>query len=132
MSGGLCPGDYVRDEGLCPSTFATTRLDTEDTYENTYYYIIHFTKYSFLVFLATYSRTVSSNESFLAMSFSIDNMHKEFKRSSVMVARDLFFIKDSFEKFLSASQLVIGIVKYSLSAVVKLGNTSIRCCSQIS
>ena len=72
---------------------------------------IHITSYIlqntlFLVFLATYSRTVSSNESFLAMSFSTDNMHKEFKRSSVMVARNLFFIKDSFEKFLSASQLV--------------------------
>ena len=54
-------------------------------------------------------------ESFLPMSFSKDNMHKEFKHSSVMVDQNLFFIKDSFEKFLSASQLVIGIVKYSWS-----------------
>ena len=82
----------IMSMGLCPSTLAAIRLHTEDTFENTFYYIIHFTKYSFLVFLATYSRTVSSNESFLAMSFSIDNMHKEFRRSSVMVARKLFFI----------------------------------------
>ena len=52
--------------------------------------------------------------------------------SSVLVDQNLFFIKDSFEKFLSASQLMIGIVKYSLSTVVILGSTSIRFCSQIS
>ena len=66
------------------------------------------------------------------MSFSRHKMHKEFKHSSVMVDQNLFFIKDSFEKFLSASQLMIGIVKYSFSTVVILGNTSIRHCSQIS
>jgi hypothetical protein len=41
------------------------------------------------------------------------------------------FIKEIFEKFLSSSQLMMGIVKYSLIGVVILGNTSIRSCSLI-
>lgn len=85
----------------------------------------------FLFFLGTYSRTILSLESFLGMSFSADNMQIEYKYPSVMAHQNLFCIKESFKKFLSASQLERGSIKYSLSTVVILGNTSHRCCSQI-
>ncbi|CAI9720697.1 Hypothetical predicted protein [Octopus vulgaris] len=64
---------------------------------------------------------VLSYDSFFAMSFSRDNMHKEFKLSSVMENRNLFLTKESFGEVLSASQLVMGNVKYSLCAVIWIG-----------
>ncbi|XP_014772248.1 uncharacterized protein LOC106870627 [Octopus bimaculoides] len=76
-----------------------------------------------------HAATVFSYDSFLEMLFSRDNMHKEFKRSSIIVNRNLFFTKEIFEEPLSASQFAITIVNYSLCAVVILGSTSINCCS---
>lgn len=52
------------------------------------------------------------------MSFSRGNMQKEFKRSSLVADWKLFFTKESFEELFSASQLVIGISKYSLCAMI--------------
>lgn len=54
------------------------------------------------------------------MTFSRDNIHKEFKCSSVMVDRNLFSTKESLEDLLSALQLVIGI-----------GQTQLMCSSNI-
>lgn len=74
------------------------------------------TKYIFSIFAVT----VWSYGIFQAISFCRYNGHKEFKRASVMVDRNLFFIKTSVEELLSASHLEQGLLStaYSLQLIV--------------
>lgn len=87
----------------------TVNIFSFDHYDNLYYikYILQNTLFLFF-FVTIYSYPLLSCESFLIISFSGDNKHKEFKRYSVT---KFVFRKESFEKSHSASQLVIVIVK---------------------
>ena len=70
--------------------------------------------------------TIESNVISPVISFSMAITASAFNRFCVIVDRNLFLIKDSFEKERSPSQTVIGSVKNKRIAIATLGNVELK------
>src|SRR5688572_27092745 len=96
-------GDYAQEDfqlgGLRPFTFATTRLDTKDSYENIIYYIIHFTNifygFSNNIFTSQFRKMRASLQSHFLLTICIKNLSA---LQSWYPEICFFYIKDSFAK----------------------------------
>jgi len=84
---------------------------------NTKIQINDYLKYFFLDLLDAKLSKISSNESFLHMSFLIDISVNAFNLSSICVDLSRFLIRANFKNERSASQFVNRIARYNLSAI---------------